>query len=95
MVAMLGRIMPAPLLMPVMDTVAPPTWAWALNALGRVSVVMMPSAARAQWSACASANGGGQAGFDAVVGSGSMITPVEKGSTCSGATFSKPASACR
>ena len=93
MVAMLGRIMPAPLLMPVMDTVAPPTWAWALNALGKVSVVMMPSAARAQWSACASANAAGRPASMRSVGRDSMITPVEKGNTCSGATFSKPARA--
>jgi hypothetical protein len=42
MVAMLGRIMPAPLLMPVTVTVAPPTSACTEQALGRVSVVMMP-----------------------------------------------------
>ena len=48
MVAMLGRIMPAPLEMPVTLTVLPPTWAWRLAALATVSVVMMPSAALSQ-----------------------------------------------
>ena len=48
MVAILGRIMPAPLLMPVMCTGTPSTMMRALQALGTVSVVMMPSAATAQ-----------------------------------------------
>ena len=53
MVAMLGRIMPAPLLMPVMLTFAPPKLSSALAALGTVSVVMMPSAASAHCCAVA------------------------------------------
>src|SRR6185312_16211440 len=48
MVAMLGRIMPAPLAMPLMLTVAPPIATCVLNALGTVSVVIMASAARTQ-----------------------------------------------
>ena len=48
MVAMFGRIMPAPLLMPVTLTVLPPICTCTLAALGTVSVVMMPSAALAQ-----------------------------------------------
>ena len=51
MVAILGRIMPAPLLMPVMLTVLPATATFRLAALGTVSVVLMPSAAVAQWAA--------------------------------------------
>ena len=43
MVAMLGRIMPAPLLMPVMVTGAPSIAICRLKALGTVSVVMMAS----------------------------------------------------
>ena len=93
MVAMLGRIMPAPLLMPVMDTVAPPICTCAENALGSVSVVMMPSAARAQWPGCASAMAAGSPASMRSLGSGSMITPVENGRICSGATLSWRASA--
>ena len=51
MVAMFGRIMPAPLLMPVMVTSTPPKLIWRENALGTVSVVMMARAASAQLSA--------------------------------------------
>ena len=90
---MFGRIMPAPLLMPVIVTVAPPSCTWRLKALGTVSVVMMPSAARAQWSGAASASAAGSAASMRSVGSGSMITPVEKGRICSGATSSLRASA--
>ena len=81
MVAMLGRIMPAPLLMPVIVTSTPPTMALALAALGTVSVVMMPSAARAQCAGCASAMAAGRPATMRSTGSGSMMTPVENGST--------------
>ena len=93
MVAMLGRIMPAPLLMPVMVISAPPTLAWALKALGTVSVVMMPSAARAQWSGAASAMAAGRPASMRSTGSGSMMTPVENGSTCAGSILRSAASA--
>ena len=66
MVAMLGRIMPAPLLMPVTVTVRAADLHLALKALGTVSVVMMASAARAQLSARGVGDGGRQAGLDAV-----------------------------
>ncbi|MNV42837.1 hypothetical protein D3C71_1345340 [compost metagenome] len=95
MVAMLGRIMPAPLLMPVMETVAPPIFTWAENALGKVSVVMMPSAARAQWSGCASAMAAGRPASMRSTGNGSMITPVENGRTCCGFSCSWRASAAQ
>ena len=66
MVAMLGRIMPAPLLMPVMVTVAPPIATCRLKALGTVSVVMMPSAARSQLVRPRIGQRRGQARLDAV-----------------------------
>ena len=93
MVAMFGRIMPAPLLMPVMRTVAPPITTCVLKALGSVSVVMMPSAARAQWPGWASAMAAGKPASMRSTGSGSMMTPVENGSTCCGARPRRPASA--
>jgi hypothetical protein len=88
MVAMLGRIMPAPLLMPVTVTVLPPTvGTLALNALAMVSVVMMPSAARSQW--LWPHRPGRRAGRPSMrsAGSGSMMTPVENGSICWGEMF--------
>ena len=91
--AMLGRIMPAPLLIPVMVTGTPPISIRRLNALGRVSVVMMPSAARTQWSCCASPMAAGKPASMRSTGRGSMITPVEKGSTCAGCKPSNPAAA--
>ncbi len=87
MVAMLGRIMPAPLLMPVTVTVLPPTSARTLNALAMVSVVMMPSAARSQWLVAASARAAGKPASMRSAGNGSMMTPVENGSTCWGEMF--------
>ncbi|MCY1369085.1 hypothetical protein D9M68_769420 [compost metagenome] len=89
MVAMLGRIMPAPLAMPLTVTVLPPTTAWRLMALGRVSVVMIPSAALSHCEPVApsappaSDNAAGSPASRRSRGKGSMITPVEKGSTCS------------
>ena len=88
MVAMLGLIMPAPLLMPVMVTVWPPRVICLENALGRVSVVMMPSAATAQLSAFASAMAAGRPASMRSTGSVSMMTPVEKGSTWRGESCS-------
>ena len=86
-VAMFGRIMPAPLLMPVIVTVLPPICSWADAALGSVSVVMMASAALAQWSAARSAMAPGRPASMRSTGRLSMITPVENGKTCSGAIF--------
>ena len=66
-VAMFGRIMPAPLLMPVtVTTVRPPIVTWREAALGSVSVVMMPCGASAQPSARSVGQRGGQAGLDAL-----------------------------
>ena len=58
-VAMLGRIIPAPLLIPVIVTSTPSIFTRWLKALGTVSVVMMPSAARNQLSGPASARAAG------------------------------------
>ena len=79
--------------MPVMLTVLPPTWTCTLAALGTVSVVMMPCAASAQWAACASVSAAGRPAKMRSTGSGSMITPVENGSTCAGVQCSKLAKA--
>jgi hypothetical protein len=54
---------------------------------------MMPSAARSQCDACASAKAAGSPAWMRSTGSGSMITPVENGSTCSGAMSSRRAAA--
>ena len=82
MVAILGRIMPAPLLMPVMQTVAPPISTCLLKALGTVSVVMMACAALNQLSALASAMAASKPAMMRSLGKVSMMTPVEKGNTC-------------
>ena len=84
-VAMFGRIIPAPLLMPVMVTVLPPICSCAEAAFGSVSVVMIASSAAPQWSAARSASAAGMPATIAETGRLSMITPVENGSTCSGA----------
>ncbi len=87
MVAMLGRIMPAPLLMPVTVTVWPPSTTRLEKALGTVSVVMMAWAALAQLSSSAASSACGRPAAMRSLGKGSMITPVENGKTCSGASF--------
>ena len=81
MVAMLGRIMPAPLLIPVTVTAAPPTVQRSEAALGKVSVVMIASAASDQWPGASRACAWGSPATRRSTGSGSMITPVENGST--------------
>ena len=87
-VAMLGRIIPAPLLIPVIVTSTPSIFTRWLKALGTVSVVMMPSAARNQLSGPASARAAGSPASMRSTGKGSMMTPVENGSICSGASSS-------
>src|SRR5262245_12020692 len=81
-VAMSGRIMPAPFAMPV--TTASPVDSRTLRekALGTVSVVMIASAAASQSLESSSAFGSAATILSA--GSGSMITPVEKGRICFG-----------
>ena len=82
MVAMLGRIMPAPLLTPVMLTRLPPMSSCAPKALGRVSVVMMASLVRNQLSSRASASAASSPASMRSLGKGSMMTPVENGKIC-------------
>lgn len=78
---MFGRIMPAPLLIPVTVTVTPSCTNWRLAPFGRVSVVMMPAAAAAQLSTDRSSSAACRAPSIFSTGSGSPITPVEYGST--------------
>ena len=82
MVAMLGLIMPAPLEMPVNVTRLPAIITERDAALGCVSVVMMASAADNQLSVCRLAMAAGKPAINFSTGSGSKITPVEKGKTC-------------
>ena len=93
MVAIFGRIMPAPLLMPVMVMVCPPISVRRLCALGTVSVVMMAVAASPQFAGAAFCSAAGRAAMMRSCGSASMITPVLKGSTCAGAMPSCAATA--
>jgi len=93
MVAMSGWIMPAPLAMPVTVTGAPSMSTRRDAALCTVSVVMMPRAAAIQPSARAAARAAGSAATSRLIGSGSMITPVENGSTSAGAQSSSCATA--
>ena len=89
MVAMFGRIMPAPLAMPVTVIDFPPTSTRRDTALGWVSVVMIASAASSQWPGCSLSIAAGSPAISRSTGRGSMITPVENGRTWAG---SKPRS---
>ena len=94
MVAMFGWIMPAPLAMPVMVTDAAADARLACEtAFGSVSVVMI-ARRRGQPVVFAADRRRTPASPAAMrsTGSGSMITPVENGSTCSGARPSRRAS---
>ena len=84
-VAMFGWIMPAPLAMPVTVTGTPSTTTRRDAPFGTVSVVMIARAAAYQPSSRAAASAAGSAATMRSTGSGSMITPVEYGSTSSGA----------
>src|SRR5688572_13667812 len=90
-VAMSGRIMPAPLAMPV--TVASPreSFTFMEAAFATVSVVMMACADEAQSASPSRASG--SAAMMRSAGSGCMMTPVEKGRICSGLQRSAAASA--
>jgi hypothetical protein len=81
-VAMFGRIIPAPLLMPVTVTVRPAMTTRREAALATVSVVMIACAAACQLSARRSATQAGRPAIRRSVGKGSRMTPVEKGNTC-------------
>jgi len=93
MVAMFGLIMPAPLEMPETVIVLPPTVMRREAALATVSVVMMACAAACQLSAFRSALAAGRPAFRRSTGSGSRMTPVEKGRTWSAAMPSNAATA--
>ena len=77
-VAISGAIMPAPLAMPLMVTLALPSFTVAVATFGKVSVVMMAPAAAIQWpGVAASASGSPATPSNLVASSGSPITPVE------------------
>ena len=90
-VAMSGRIIPAPLAIPVTMAFPLDKFTFLEKALGTVSVVMIASAAESQSLLASSAFG--SAATIRSDGSGSMMTPVENGRTCSGSQPTWPASA--
>ena len=77
--------MPAPLAMPVTVTSIPSTSTRRDAPFGTVSVVMIARAAANQPSWRAAARASGSPSTIRSTGSGSMMTPVENASTCSGA----------
>ena len=81
MVAMFGRIMPAPLAMPVIVAAVAPAPTLREAALATVSVVMMAWAASCQPSVFSADRQAGRPALRRSTGNGSMITPVEKGNT--------------
>src|SRR5690606_39221291 len=93
MVAILGLIMPAPLEIPVIVTVFPSTTICRHAPFGRVSVVMMPSAASDQASASSACKAAGKPASIRSTGNGSPITPVENGNTCCAVTLANAATA--
>jgi hypothetical protein len=84
MVAISGRIIPAPLATPVTVTVCPSTSSCREAPLGTVSVVMIPYAASTQPSSDKRAQAPGKPALILSTGSDSPITPVENGNTASG-----------
>ena len=84
-VAMSGWIMPAPLAMPVTVTSAPSMRMRRDAPFGTVSVVMIARAAACQRSSRAARRADGSPSTIFPTGNGSMMTPVENTSTCSGA----------
>ena len=85
-VAMFGRIMPAPLEMPVSVTFLPEMVTVRDAAFGKVSVVMMACAAPYQLLSPRLAMACGKPVMTLSTGSGSRITPVENGNTCDAST---------
>ncbi len=81
MVAMSGRIIPAPLAMPVRVIVFPSIFSCVDKHLGRVSVVKIPQEASSQLPASSFANAAGTTAVILFTGRASPITPVEKGRT--------------
>ena len=81
-VAISGAIMPLPLAIPVIRTVASPICAVRVTALGNVSVVMMPRAAASQPSSVKPSCSVGIAATSFSCGNTSPMTPVEAMKTC-------------
>ena len=81
MVAISGAIMPAPLAMPLMVTLALPSFTVAVATFGKVSVVMIALAASIQWSGVAASVSVASTPSNLVASSGSPITPVEARNT--------------
>ena len=81
MVAMSGRIIPAPFDIPVSVTVLPSTSICRETSFGRVSVVRMAFAARGQPSVARALIASGNAALIVSAGRSSPITPVENGMT--------------
>ena len=84
MVAMSGAIMPAPLAMPLMVTLALPSLTVAVATFGKVSVVMIARAALIQSAGAALSASVPSTPSNLVASSGSPITPVEARNTSSG-----------
>ncbi len=80
-VAMSGWIIPAPFAMPVIVTGTPSTATRREAPFGTVSVVMIADTAANQWSGANAVHATGNAASIFSTGSGSMMTPVENGST--------------
>ena len=81
MVAMLGRIIPDPLAIPVMVTMLPLIRICLETAFGTISVVMIDPAASNQLSDFRLLIAVGSPAITFSRGSCSMMTPVEKGKT--------------
>ena len=84
MVAMSGMIMPAPLAMPLMVTLALPSLTVAVASFGKVSVVMIALAALIQSPGAAVSASVASTPSNLVASSGSPITPVEARNTSFG-----------
>ena len=84
MVAMSGAIMPAPLAMPLMVTLALPSFTVAVATFGKVSVVMMALAAAIHSPGTACSASVPSTPLNLVASSGSPITPVEARNTSLG-----------
>ncbi len=81
MVAMSGAIMPAPLAMPLIVTIALPSFTVAVATLGKVSVVMIALAALIHSPGAAFSASVPSTPLNLVASSGSPITPVEARNT--------------
>ena len=81
MVAMSGAIMPAPLAMPLIVTLALPSFTVAVATFGKVSVVMIAFAAPIQSSGLAVSASVASTPSNLVASSGSPMTPVEAKNT--------------